>query len=420
MSSMSDRNETSPASRAALTGKLRRLGLGANRENRGRRNGKSILVGMLLLAAATVLAFAGHSFFAERVVTVQSEIFGPQQPVAAANSLEVVGNVMASDVATVSTNEVGRVLEVLVEVGDIVEEGQPVAYLDDRQAETLLRLDQYDLELHMALRQTNEAELAFGRSEAARARELFEKDVISTADYEEQESRVSILKSGLSATEHRINMLHQQIALRRQILDDLTIRAPFGGIVTHVAAHAGEIISPISSGGTFTRTGICTIMDMSAPEFHFEINERFLPLISRESRLMVSLPSVAGLEIPAIVKQIAPSIDAQTGTLNVVAVPEAALEEFLRPGSRATGFFSTEDAATPAQEDILLPESAVHQAEGGNFVYIVANDKAARLPVRVEPADSGWLRVTEPWVGSHAVIVWSESALKEGISVRAE
>ncbi len=400
MSAMSNHNETNPGNRSALTDKLRRLGFGADGKIRRRHNGKSISGGVLLLVAVAVLAFAGHSFSTARVVTVKSEIFGVQQPAAVANSLEVVGNVMASDVATVSANEVGRVLEVLVEVGDIVEEGQPVAYLDDRQAETRLRLDQGDLELHLALRKAKEAELALGRSEAARARELFGQDAISTATYEERESRVAILEAELSATEHRISMLNQQIALRRQILDDLTIRAPFGGIVTHVAAHAGEIISPISSGGTFTRTGICTVMDMSVPEFHFEINERFLPLIDKNSRLAVTLPSVAGLEIPAIVKRIAPSIDAQTGTLNVVAIPAVELDEFLRPGSRATGLFSAEDAATQVNEDILLPESAVHQAGGGNFVYIVRDDEAARLPVRVESVESGWLRVIDPWIGS--------------------
>ncbi|MYH45677.1 MAG: efflux RND transporter periplasmic adaptor subunit [Gammaproteobacteria bacterium] len=419
MSLMPNNNGKDSAKQAVLANKLHNLGFGTS-NNRSRYHNGKLFLGLFLILSVATLAIAIYFFSIPRVVTVRSENFGTQQLAATSNSLEVVGNVIASDVATVSANEVGRVLEVLVEVGDMVVKGQPVAYLDDRQAKTHLRLNQAELELQMALQKAKKEELTLGRSGVERRQKLLEDDLVSIATYEEYESRVAVLEAELSASEHRIRMLKQQIALREQILDDLTIRAPFGGIVTHVAANVGEIISPISSGGTFTRTGICTIMDMSMPEFHFEISERFLPLVSKDSQLIVTLPSVAGLEIPAKVRQIDPSIDAQTGTVNIIAEPTAKFDELLRPGSRATGLFSTENTETPVRQDILLPESAVYQAEGTNFIYIVRENKAARLPVQVELAESGWMRVTDPWAGSYQVIVWSQSALEEGVLIRTE
>ncbi|RVU41965.1 efflux RND transporter periplasmic adaptor subunit [Rheinheimera riviphila] len=292
----------------------------------------------------------------------------PEQSTNAADDLrlEASGYAVAPDSATVSSNITGRVSSVLVELGDKVTAGQAVATLDDRQARIELNINKMSLQSELAMKKHRQNDLQLARIFAQRAETLQANKAISSGESERVLSDLLAKEIALEQVEQSVQILQNKIALNEKLLEDLIIRAPFNGTVTALSANVGEIISPVSAGGTYTRSGICTIADMEGIEFHFDVNERFLPQVSQSQLVEVSLVSDPSLKIKARVKQIAPTTDNQTGTVVVIVEPVSAFNG-VNPGATATGAFyagNEQIAARPPQQDPAQPMLPAIPAKG--------------------------------------------------------
>jgi RND family efflux transporter MFP subunit len=105
--------------------------------------------------------------------------------------------------------------------------------------------------------------------------------------------------------------------VQRRQLDDMRILAPFAGVVIDKAAQPGEMISPVSAGGGFTRTGICTIVDMDSLEVEVDVNESYINRVSAGQPVLATLNSYPDWKIPAEVITIIPSADRNRATVRV-------------------------------------------------------------------------------------------------------
>jgi len=280
--------------------------------------------------------------------------------------LEASGYAVAPDSATVSSNITGKVSSILVELGDKVTAGQAVATLDDRQARIELNINKMSLQSELAMKKHRQNDLQLARIFAKRAETLQANKAISSGESERVQSDLLAKEIALEQVQQSVQILQNKIALNEKLLEDLIIRAPFDGTVTALSANVGEIISPISAGGTYTRSGICTIADMTGIEFHFDVNERFLPQVSQSQLVEISLVSEPSLKIKARVKQIAPTTDNQTGTVVVIVQPVSPFTG-VNPGATATGAFYTgagHIAAAPRQDSSELPKTSAASAKG--------------------------------------------------------
>ncbi|MEE8295672.1 MAG: efflux RND transporter periplasmic adaptor subunit [Sphingomonadales bacterium] len=237
--------------------------------------------------------------------------------VPSAQILNASGYITARRKATVSAEITGRIVEVLIEEGTVVEEGQIVARLDDTLA-------QVDLDLAKASVRSAEAritEISANLKEAkrvlARTEELIKSQNASQAALTKAQAGVDTLQSSYERAGVDIEIAKLQVARQQETVDKHVIRAPFAGVVVAKNAQPGEMISPVSAGGGFTRTGICTLVDMDSLEIEVDVNESYIGRVFAGQKVTANLDSYPDWDIPAEVIAVVPTANRDKATVKV-------------------------------------------------------------------------------------------------------
>lgn len=228
--------------------------------------------------------------------------------------LNASGYITARRMATVSAEIMGLITEVNVEEGMSVQSGQVLARLDDALARVNLALAQAQVEALNARRRAIAAEL----EEARRAQKRVSDNAYSSeAERSQAQTEVTRLSAGLESATADIRVASLEAKAQQERLDDHTIRAPFAGVVTVKNAQPGEIVAPTSAGGGFTRTGICTIVDMQSLEIEVDVNESFIGKVAAGQQVQARLDAYPDWVIPASVIAIIPTADRAKATVQV-------------------------------------------------------------------------------------------------------
>ena len=224
------------------------------------------------------------------------------------------GYITARRMATVSSEVMGLITEVNVEEGMNVEQGQILARLDDALARVNYDYAVAQIAVLQARRKATLANLEEAKSTYQRVlNNSFSSDAERTRSFAAQQSLLANLESADA------DLMLAEIEVRRQQerLDDHTIRAPFGGVVTQKNAQPGEIVAPSSAGGGFTRTGICTIVDMRSLEIEVDVNESFIGRVYPGQKVAATLDAYPDWTIPASVIATIPTADRAKATVQV-------------------------------------------------------------------------------------------------------
>jgi HlyD family secretion protein len=231
--------------------------------------------------------------------------------------LSASGYVTARRLATVSAEITGRMQEVLVEEGMAVEAGQVLARLDTTLAKTELGIADGNLRsarggLAVAVADNNEAQRALVRIRGVKAREY-----ASVAENTRAQAAAEASVARLTQAQGGLRTAEETYARAKALLDKHEIRAPFAGVVTTKDAQPGEIVSPAAAGGGFTRTGVCTIVDMNSLEVEVEVNEAFISRVKPGQKASATLDAYPDWEIPAKVAAIIPTANRDKATVKV-------------------------------------------------------------------------------------------------------
>lgn len=334
--------------------------------------------------------------------------------------LQATGYVTARRAATVSSKVTGKIMQVLVEEGDRVEQGQVVAVLDESNTRQELQLA--ESQLQSARARVNETRALLQEAEAAlkRARELAARQLISRAELDNAEAAQKSLAAQLQTRLAEVTTAENQVQLRRQFLEDLIIRAPFAGVVVAKNAQPGEIISPVSAGGGFTRTGICSLVDMSSLEIEVDVNEAYIDRIQPDQTVQAVLDAYPEWRIPAKVNAVVPTADRQKATVKVRIsfdqldpriLPDMGIKvSFMQPEAAA-------EAGAPPPGAIRVPASAVREEDGQRVMYVVAEGKAVRRAVDAQDGGEGVLRIASGLEPGETYIVEIPAELYDGAAV---
>lgn len=247
---------------------------------------------------------------------IQTQDAGTSAPVSE-RLLNASGYITARRIATVSAEIMGLLTDVRVEEGMKVARGQVLATLDAAVASVNLQFAEAQVAVQEARMESTAAELAEARRVLTRVTELKKEDFSSTADVTRAQAAVASLQAQLKRSAADIEVAKFEAARQRERLNDHTIRAPFDGVVTVKNAQPGEIVSPGSAGGGFTRTGICTIVDMDSLEIEVDVNEAFIGRVSDGQRVEANLDAYPDWTIPASVIAIIPTADRAKATVRV-------------------------------------------------------------------------------------------------------
>ncbi|RPI32301.1 MAG: efflux RND transporter periplasmic adaptor subunit [Hyphomicrobiaceae bacterium] len=282
------------------------------------------LVGLGLLVAWLLLPQVRLGGSVERPASMPADQLqaspGPPGPLAAPRhdaGLTASGYVVARRKATIAAEITGKVVELFVDEGMVVEAGQVVARLDSMLAETDLTLAESRAAGAEAAVAAVAADLDDAERILGRIRSLSQKSIASEADLTKAEAKVGILRAQLGQARAQMQTARLDVQRTATVLDKHKIRAPFAGIVVERSAQPGEMISPISAGGGFTRTGICTVVDMNSIEIEVDVNEAYIGRVRPGGVISAELDAYPDWTIPAVVIAVVPTANREKATVKV-------------------------------------------------------------------------------------------------------
>ena len=389
-------------------------------------NGERSWTWLIVLVVVAVVAAGGWFVMTSMrgAVLVETDVARKPPSVAAASSvLDASGYVVARRQATVSSKVTGKVLEVFVEEGMSVDEGQIVATLDDTTQQAQLAVARAQTESAKAALAETAARLRNARKERDRQRDLAERGLTSQAQLDAAESTHDELAARLETGRENVRVAESNVLLAEDALSNMTIRAPFAGMVVSKNAQPGEMISPISAGGGFTRTGICTIIDSDSLEIEVDVNEAYIQRVVPGQRVSAVLDAYPDWRIPSEVIAIIPTADRQRATVRVRIGFLERDNRILRDMGVKVSFLGS-DAQPAAEREIqgvMIPGTALRSDSDGDFVWIVRNGAVERRSIVLGGArDRPQVLVTTGLVAGDTVVRSSEGPLSAGQSVKTD
>ena len=381
-----------------------------------------LLPGTILGIAAVILI--GWALFrpGSGAVLVETDVARKPPSAAAASSvLDASGYVVARRQATVSSKVTGKVVEVLIEEGMRVEKNQVVARLDDTTQQAQLSLAMAQAESARAMLGEIAAQLRIARLERDRLRDLAERSLTSTASVDAAEATFDELSARLETGRENVTVAERNVALAEDSLSNMTIKAPFAGMVVTKNAQPGEMISPVSAGGGFTRTGICTIIDTDSLEIEVDVNEAYIQRVKPGQPVSATLDAYSDWRIPAEVIAIIPTADRQKATVKVRIAFLERDERVLRDMGVKVAFLGAEMPAGSEQEirGVLIAGEALRSDAGGDFVWLVRDEAVEKQPVMIGgQRDRAQVLVTAGLSIGDTIVRSSESPLVTGQAVK--
>ena len=348
-----------------------------------------IVVGVVV---AIALVGAAVAYFVLRGPRFEVEAATAAPPAASAGPtaiLQATGYVTARRQATVSAQITGALTQVLIEEGERVTAGQVLAKLDDTAQRAALAQSIAQVQAAKAILVQYQAQLDQSRRDLKRNQDLIDRHLVSQQALETADTQVRTTEAQVASQVRQVELAQAAQRGAQVQLDYTTVRAPFSGVITAKAAQAGEIVSPISAGGGFTRTGVGTIVDMDSLEIEVDVNEAYINRVRANQPAEAVLDAYPDWTIPAHVIAIVPTADRSKATVKVrigidqkdprilpdMGVRVSFLEEAAKNGAEA----GAQAAAVP--RGLVVPAGAIVERDGRSVVFTIEGDHAHASPV---------------------------------------
>jgi HlyD family secretion protein len=377
----------------------------------------AIFFGLLVVLAGlsgAVFSFWNQKPLVEVVVAQKSTSSGGREAL-----LNASGYVTPRRRATIAAKITGRVTGVFFDEGTHVAENQLLATLDDADARKALNAAKADYETSKAAITDFEVQLKNARIQLHRAEQLQSAGVETQEQLDNARTNADSLQAKIALAQSQVVSSETRIQEAQQAVDNCTIRAPYAGIVVSKDAQVGEMVSPVSAGGGFTRTGIATIVDMNSNEIEVDVNESYISRVQDGQPVTAILDAYPDWEIPSRVRTIIPSADRQKATVKV-RISFLKLDPRILPDMGIKVTFLSAEQKKPAGADvasILIPQSAVHDENGRQIVFLVKGDKAERRAVTLGGSRGSDTEVIAGIGVGDTVVVKGPENLRDGQSV---
>jgi RND family efflux transporter MFP subunit len=332
--------------------------------------------------------------------------------------LQATGYVTARRSATVSAQITGTLTEVLIEEGDRVEKDQVLARLESSAWRAGLEQAQAGTRAAQAMLVQYQAQLAQNRRDLQRAEDLVARKLASVQSVELARTQVESQAAGVVAQRRQVEVAQANVQAAQVQLDYCTVRAPFTGMITAKAAQVGEIVSPLSAGGGFTRTGVGTIVDMDSLEIEVDVNESYISRVVPKQSAQAVLDAYPDWKIPAHVIAIIPTADRGKATVKVRIGIDAKDPRVLPDMGARVSFFeeAPKTANAPPPKGVLVPASAIVKRDGKDAVFAIDADRARAKPVTTGQAYSD-LRLVEGIAAGTRVVKQPPADMADGATV---
>jgi len=374
------------------------------------------LIVLALVAAGVWWMYGGGKSFEVEAATAVAPASGDSGSMAV---LQATGYVTARREATVSAQITGTMIKVMIEEGERVEAGQVLALLEDTAQRAALAQAQAQLRAAQAQLVQFQSQLAQNRRDLKRAEDLVGRRLVSEQAVEVARTQVETEAAQVETQKKQVELAQAGVQGAQVQLDYCTIRAPFTGVIIAKAAQVGEIVSPFSAGGGFTRTGIGTIVDMDSLEIEVDVNESYINRVVANQKIDAVLDAYPDWKIPGHVIAIIPTADRSKATVKVrVAMDQKDARIVPDMGVRVSFLEEAPKAGAPvaAPKGVLVPSGSLVQRDGKNAVFAIDGDKA-RVRAVTPGQTMGDLRLVEGIAAGTRVVRNPPEELSDGARV---
>jgi RND family efflux transporter MFP subunit len=376
------------------------------------------------LALVLVLTAIGFWLFKSRQPTVAVHT-AMAQPMTSggppsASVLDATGYVTARREATVSAQITGTLIEVLIEEGDHVKVGQVLARLDDTQQKAALAQADAQLQSARALLVQYQSQFAQSQRDLKRAEDLVQRKLVSEQAVEQAHTLVDTGSAQLESQRRQIELAAANVRSAQVQLDYCTIHAPFTGVVIAKAAQVGEIVSPFSAGGGFTRTGIGTLVDMDSLEVEVDVNEAYINRVQPKQPVDSVLNAYPDWKIPSHVIAIIPTADRSKATVKVRIGIDSKDDRIVPDMGVRVSFLEEKkpvEANARAPVGVLVPSSALRRDGDRDFLFVMKDHKAKRRVVTLGGVFGSSRQVESGVSPGESVIVDAPAELQDDATV---
>ena len=385
---------------------------------RGARNaGARITIILFVFLGALVVAGAVYAYMRHtpsvHVATVDAPETGPT------SLLNARGYVTPQRRATVAAKITGRVTGVFFTEGMRVHKGFVLATLDDSDAQRALASAKADRNATQASIVDLQVQLKNAEIELHRAQELRAAGVQTQQALDNATMAVDSLRAKIDYTQQQVLAGDARIKEAQQAVDNCIIGAPFDGIIVSKDAQVGEMVSPISAGGGFTRTGIATIVDMASNEIEVDVNENYIARVKSGQEVTAVLDAYPDWKIPCRVRTIIPTADRQKATVEVRIAFDKLDPRILPDMGVKVTFLGQEQkqAGKEAPASVMVPQNAVRDDGGEKIVFLVKGDHVERHAVKVGTTSGAQTQILAGLTPGDSVVVGGPTNLRDGEAV---
>jgi HlyD family secretion protein len=335
---------------------------------------------------------------------------------AGAAVLNASGYVTPRRRATISAKITGKVAEVLIDEGMHVEAGQVLARLDDVDAVVILRSAQAESAVAAAAIDDLEIRLANAERSLKRLKDLGAQGLVSDEDLDNAETAVASYEAQIKLAREHITAAERSTEIARQNVENCIVRAPFAGIVVSKDAQPGEMVSPISAGGGYTRTGIATVVDMSSLEIEVDVNESYIARVTAGQRAQAVLDAYPDWQIPSTVRTVIPTADREKATVKV-RIAFDSLDPRILPDMGVKVSFFDQGADSTGLDLTLVPREAVRPEGDQPYALVVKDGRVERRAIRTGRETGPDIEIIAGLRRGEQVVVSSSREIHDGSRV---
>ena len=386
-------------------------------DERVRRGG--VRIPWRLLGVAALLALIGSGYWLYGRTPIVEVAAVRIIPAGRPAVLNASGYVTPRRRATIAAKITGRVNEIFAEEGMRVQADQVLATLDDTDARARLLSAKADRDATAAALADLRVNLANAERDHRRWEQLWKERAVSEQSVDQARTAVDSLRARIALAEEQVRAAEARVNVAEQDLENTVIRAPFAGLVVSKDAQRGEMVSPISAGGGFTRTGIATIVDMTSLEIEVDVNESSLAKVSPEQPVRAVLDAYPDWKILGRVRTVIPTADRQKATVKV-RVAFDHLDPRILPdmGVKVTFLGPEPPAAQAGVPQAVVPRAAIREEGGKRVVYVLRDDRVERRPVRLGEAHGDEQDLLDGVAEGEQVVVKGLDGLQDGQRVQ--
>ncbi len=374
------------------------------------------IAALLLIAGVLAWGYVGK----QRGVQVQTAAVVAMGGGSTSGSvLDATGYVVARRMATVSAKVPGKVLEVRIEEGQRVREGEIIATLDPVDADQQRVLARSQLAAARSQIAGVQAQLREAEAQSARLRNLVRDNLVSRAQYDQTIAQRDALRAQVATAQRNVQVAGDSLRIAEQGVDNTVVRAPFDGIVIAKAAQPGEIVSPMAAGGGFTRTGIGTIVDMDSLEVEVDVGESYIGRVQPKMPVEATLNAYPDWKIPGEVIAIIPTADRSKATVKVRIKLNLKDPRIVPDMGVKVSFLESAKAQAEQPKGVRAPAAAIVRRADQDVAFVIDQDNRVRqTPVQVGQSIGEDRQVLSGLSAGDSVVLEPPQDLRDGARVQ--